>query len=160
VALALVAVAAGCGGGGSSTKAAPRASTTATTATTVVPTSAFSFSGADSARFCEFTRTYYDRFAKLLVGLTGRADKGELRRVVEELTGATREAVAVAPAEIKADMQTVADAATEVVAALDRADFDSSKVPPDVAARLQAPEVKVARDRVDAYVRKVCRGVN
>jgi hypothetical protein len=126
----------------------------------VVPTSAFAFSGADSARFCEFTRTYYDRFATLFAGLGSRSDPVALGRVVEQLTGSIRDAVGVAPGEIKADVQMLAAAASGFVAALRQANFDFAKVPPSAGARLQEPDVKAARDRVDAYVRTVCRGTS
>lgn len=39
---------------------------------------------------------------------------------------------------------------------LGKVGFDINKLPPDVRAKLNAPDVRAAGDRIDAYKRKVC----
>jgi hypothetical protein len=154
-ALAAVVVAAavvgGCGGSGS--KSSKSSKTLPTQSTATGATTAPTFSGAGSARFCELVRTYRDRLA----GLTGPSSTPAQRRQFgQELGPAIRQAVAVAPAEIKADVTLVAGAATDYLAALEKAGYDFGKVPPDALERFQAPDVMAASSRLEAYSRNVC----
>jgi hypothetical protein len=139
---------AGCSSGGSSQTKGSTLATTATTATTSPGAS-----GADSARFCELFRTYSDRLSGLNRSTSTPA---QVRQFAQDLGPAIQQAVAVAPAEIKADATLVAGAATDYLAALQRAGYDLNKVPPEAAAKFQAPDVAAAFGRLQAYGANVC----
>ena len=143
-----------CGGGTKSATATSRPSTTVTTGPT---TTAYTFSGAGSERFCEIARGWNERVKKLVTGLIGRPDAAQLQQFVHDVVSAVNEAVAAAPAEIKGDFKITADAVSQYATALERAGYDPNKVAPDAAARLQAPDVRAAGERVSAYGRQVCR---
>lgn len=146
-ALAMMVVAA-CGGDSSSD------TQSSTTPTTAAPAgSGSSFSGRDSDQFCALVRTYTDRLSGLSRANTTAA---QVRQLATELGSAIQQAVAVAPTEIKADVTLVSRAATDYLAALQKAGYDFGKLPQDAAARFQAPDVAAASGRLQDYSRSVC----
>ncbi len=147
IAALVVAGVSGCSSGGSSRTEGSTLATTATTATTSPGSS-----GAN-ARFCDLFRTYSDRLSGLSRSNTTPA---QVRQLAQELGSAIREAVAVAPAEIKADATLVAAAANDYLTALQQAGYDFDKVPPEAAAKFQAPDVAAAFGRLQAYGTTAC----
>ena len=147
VVLSLLLVVTGCGGGGSDETAPTTPPTTSVAATT--PT----FSGQGSGQFCELVRTYNDRVSGLSRATSTPA---QVRQLATELGSAIRQAVAVAPAEIKSDVTLVAAAATDLLAGLQRAGYDLNKLPPESLQKFQAPDVQAATQRLTAYGQSVC----
>ena len=147
IAVFAVLVLTGCGGGDSDETATTTPPTTTAEATN--PT----FSGAGSGRYCQLVATYSDRVSGLSRATSTPA---QVRQLSTELGSAIQEAVAVAPAEIKADVSLVAAAATDFLAGLERAGYDLNKVPPESLQKFQAPDVQAATQRVTAYGQTVC----
>ena len=144
VALSLVA----CGGGGDDEDAAP--TTTAPPATTTT-TSAV---GNDQANtpFCRLVKTYSERFAALL---PAAGDPARLRAATTDAEAAIRQAQSTAPAEIRGDVTLVATTASQVLAALQRNNFDLSRTP-EALTRLQEPSFQTALSNVNRYGRAHC----
>ncbi len=139
-----VVLVAGCGGGDSDESAPTTAPADATAPT---------FSGAGSAEFCGLVNTYTDR----LTGLSRATSMPvQVRQFATELGPAIQQAVAVAPAEIKADVTLVAAAATDYLAGLQRAGYDLNRVPPEALQKFQAPDVQAATQRLQVYGQTVC----
>ncbi|MFN2609108.1 MAG: hypothetical protein ABR511_14645 [Acidimicrobiales bacterium] len=136
---------AACGGGSTTTSATPT-SATPTTATTAAPT-------GQGSQFCSLIKTYRDRLA----GLSGaRSTPAQIRQFATDLGTAIQQAVAVAPAEIKADATLVAGAAGDYLAALKAAGYDLSKLPSSASARFSAPDVAAASTRLQDYANRTC----
>ena len=140
---------AGCGG--DSDDAAPGAGPTTTAAAATPGSVDTDFTGQDSERFCELLRTYNTRFEGL-----GITDPTQLKALATEAEAALREAVALAPAEVKGDVNVVAAASTGFFKVLAQANYDFTRVTPDALAGLQTPEVQASTQRLGAYGQKVC----
>ena len=147
VSMGLVAVLglAGCGGGGDDDEAAP--TTTAAPATTAAV-------GNDQAGtpFCRLARTYTEKYASIL---TVANDPPKLQAATTDAESAIRQAQATAPAEIKADVTTVASTASQILTALRRHNFDLSRTP-EAVTRLQDPSFQTALSNVNRYGRAHC----
>jgi hypothetical protein len=147
IAVFAVLVLTACGGGDSDESASATASTTPPT------TTAPSFSGSGSAQFCGLVKTYSDR----LSGLSrANSTTAQVRQFATELGSAIQQAVAVAPAEIKADVTIVAAAAADYLAGLQRAGYDFNRIPAESLQKFQAPDVQAATQRLQAYGQTVC----
>jgi hypothetical protein len=144
VGLAALLALTGCGGGDDD-KAAP--TTTAAPATTAAV-------GSDQAGtpFCKLAKTYSERSATLL---SVASDPVKLRAATTDAESAIRQAQATAPAEIKADVGVVATTAGQVLAALQRNNFDLGKTP-DAVTKLQDPGFQAALANVNRYGRAHC----
>ena len=147
VSVGLVAVLglAGCGGGGDDEDAAPP--------TTVAPATTAAV-GNDQAGtpFCQLARTYAEKYSTLL---TVANDPAKLRAATTDAESAIRQAQSTAPAEIKADVTTVAGTASQVLSALQRNNFDLSRTP-EALTRLQEPSFQTALTNVNRYGRAHC----
>ena len=148
VSVGLVAVLglAGCGGGGDDDEAAPP-----TTAPPPPTTAAF---GNDQAGtpFCQLARTYTEKYSSIL---TVANDPPKLQAATTDAESAIRQAQATAPAEIKADVTTVASTASQILTALRRNNFDLSRTP-EAVTRLQDPSFQTALSNVNRYGRAHC----
>jgi len=136
----------GCGGSGDDEDAAPT-TTTAQPATTAAV-------GNDQAGtpFCQLLRTYSERFTALLPAAN---DPARLRAATTDAESAIRQAQSTAPAEIRSDVTLVATTASQLVAALQRNDFDLSRTP-EAVSRLQEPGFQTALSNVNRYGRAHC----
>ncbi len=148
-------VLAGCSGGGDD-KAAPTTSAPAGTAatgptTTVRPVNT-SFTGQNSAEFCNLARTYNDRSTSV----SPNATPAQLRTVAREGQAAITQAVNSAPAEIKPDVQVLANTFGALLTELEKVNYDIARLPPAALQSLQAPEFQQSTTRFQAYVRTVC----
>ena len=150
-ALAVLALA-GCSGGGDD-KAAPTTTSPAAGPSTTLRPVDTSFTGQGSGQFCNLARTYNDRFTSVAPNAT----PAQLRTVAREGQTAIRQAQEVAPAEISGDVQTIATTFSELLADLERANFDTTKLTPATFTRLQAPEFQRSSQRFQAYLRDVCK---
>jgi hypothetical protein len=135
----------GCGGGGDDEDAAPP---------TTVPPPATAPVGNDQAGtpFCRLARTYTEKYASLL---TVANDPARLRAATTDAESAIRQAQSTAPAEIKADVTTVAGTASQVLTMLQRNNFDLSRTP-EALTRLQEPSFQTALSNVNRYGRAHC----
>jgi hypothetical protein len=153
VLIALVVPLAGCSGGSgdegggrsSATTAAPAGSDAATT--TVDTT----FSGEGSDTFCQQIRTYAESQRRL-----GGAANADVRAVYSDAARAVNESAAIAPSEIKRDVEVVAEAFTTLVRELEAVNYEITRIPPAVALRFMSAELQSATTRVEAYARNVC----
>jgi len=119
--------------------------------TTVRPVGT-SFTGQNNARFCALARTYSERST----GVNKATTPEQLRAGVQESRTAISQVASTAPAEIKADAQTLANAFTTLFTELEKANFDPTKVSLTAFAPLQAPDFAQSTTRFQAYLRTVC----
>ena len=138
----------GTGGQGASSTSDPGGGPTST----LRPTDT-SFSGQGSGEFCTEARAYSERSG----GLDPSATPAKLRADATEGQRAIARAVALAPAEIKPDVEVLSAGFTALLAALAGVNYDVTKVTPGMLAPLQAPEFGRATQRFQAYVRDVCK---
>jgi hypothetical protein len=136
----------------SDTTAAPAAQATTTPGATVDT----KFTGKGSAQFCALAKTYGDKSGQLVPSLSNPA---QLRTIFKDLQVAVKQAVDVAPSEIKADVTLLANFYNDFAAALEKVNYDFTKVPPDISRKLQDPQFQQATTRLDAYTKQVC-GLN
>ena len=147
----LLAVAAltACGGSAKDKQAAPAPTTTANADATSQPVDT-SFTGAGSGDYCRRARDYSESSKKFNVPNT----PDQLRQVFQEAQNDIHSALAVAPPEIKADVQTIAAGLSSIVKAMEAADYDVTRLaatPPSLP-----PNFDAASQRIDAYTRDVC----
>lgn len=145
VGLAAVLGLSACGGGGDDEDAAPASTTTPPPTTTPV--------GNDQAGtpFCQLARTYTEKFAALLPAAN---DPARLRAATTDAEAAIRQAQSTAPAEIKPDVTVVATAAGQVLAGLQKNNFDVARTPE--VSRLQEPGFVNALANLNRYGRAHC----
>jgi|GEM_PF-3947412 len=131
--------------------AASTSTTVAATATTVQPVDT-RFSGEGSAQFCEFIST----FTKGQQNLSTSASPAAIRAAFEESLAAVKQAVDVAPAEIKPDVVAVASSVQSIADAMSAANFDATKVDPSALTTLQSEGFMTSVTRMQAYLTNVC----
>lgn len=149
-ALALVMALAACSGGDDSPSASRDSTGPAEATTTTEPT----FAGAGSEQFCTLARQANDRLGQL-------AQAPPSEDAVRDLFTTTADSVDamadVAPAEIGPAARTMAAAYADLVDALSKVGWQPDRLPADAEARLNAPEVAAAGNRLSSYQRQVCR---
>ena len=150
-ALALL-VLAGCSGDGKDEASTPPAPDPGGGASTTVRPVDTSFTGQNSGPFCALSKTYNERFGNLNTG----SSPAQLRASTAEGRTAITQAAAAAPAEIKPDVQVIANAFTTILSELEKVNFDISKMSPTAVASLQAPEFQASTARFQSYLRTVC----
>ncbi len=147
IGLAAALVLTACGGGGDDDdKAAPAPAPTTSPSTTALI-------GNDQAGtpFCGLARTYTERFSTLL---TVANDPVKLRAATIDAEAAIRQARAQAPAEIKSDVTKVAETASQVLAALQKNNFDLGRT--SEISKLQEPEFQTSLTKMNRYARAHC----
>ena len=142
-----------CSGGDDDNDAAPTTSAPATTLAPAGGTTTPSFTGQNSAQFCNLARTYNERFTS--VG--PNATPAQLRTVAREGQTAISQAVTSAPAEIKTDVEVLARTFTALLAEMERVNFEAARLPPTALQSLSAPEFQASTQRFQAYLRSVCQ---
>ncbi len=144
VALALVCAVGlvGCGGDDDE-EAAPTTETTATTAPPVP---------GEAGRFCELLRAYNDKYNRT----RNVTEPEQLSELLRDARRDVRETQEVAPPEIKGDAEIVARVLTEYVDELEKVDYQTSRVPPEMVQRLLSPDFLAAAQRLEAYGRATC----
>jgi hypothetical protein len=134
-----------CGGGGDDDDAAPAQTTSPPPTTALV--------GNDQAGtpFCGLARTYTEKFSTLL---TVANDPVKLRAATTDAETAIRQAQAQAPAEIRSDVTVVATTAGQVLAGLQKNNFDLSKTAE--ITKLQEPAFQTSLNKLNTYARAHC----
>ncbi|MDQ3642495.1 MAG: hypothetical protein M3450_13770 [Actinomycetota bacterium] len=142
--------------GGDDDKAAPATSApagaTSTGPTTTVRPVDTSFTGQNSAQFCALARTYNERFTSVGANPT----PAQLRTLSREGQTAITQAVSAAPAEIKRDVEVIANTFNVFLGELEKVNFEVARVPPAALQSLSAPEFQQSTTRFQAYTRTVC----
>ena len=136
-------------GGGSGKKTAAATTTTAPPA----PTTTAIVVGNDQANtpFCKLAKSYTSQYSTLV---SAANDPAKLRAATTDAESAIRQAQATAPAEIKADVTVVASTARDVLAGLQRNNFDLSKTPE--VSRLQDPGFQTSFANLNRYTQAHC----
>jgi hypothetical protein len=111
------------------------------------------FTGAGSARFCELLRSF-ESSSKSAPAI---GDPSALRDAFRTAESSVKQAVALAPAEIKPDVTRLSSVYSEFLAALDTVNFDFSKMSPATVASLASQGTRDAATRVEAYTRTICK---
>ena len=144
-------VLAGCSSGDDDNDAAPAPAGPTTTLQAADP----NFTGQGSTEFCNLARTYTERSAN--VGNPATSSPAQLRALANEGRTAITQAANAAPAEIKADVQLIATTFTNLIAELEKVNYDGTKLTQAAFAPLQTPEFGRASQRFQAYNRDVCK---
>ena len=136
-----------CGGGDSEDDAAPVAPSTSPAPTAPVV-------GNDQAGtpFCQLARTYSEKFAALLPSAN---DPVKLKAATTDAESAIRQAKATAPAEVRADVNVVANTAGEALSALQKKNFVLADTP-DAVTKLQEPAFQTSFANLNRYTRAHC----
>ena len=149
--MALVAVLglSGCGGGSDDDEGGKAAPTTVPPPpTTVVPVVGNDQAGTP---FCQLARTWTEKYSTLLASLN---DPAKLRAASTDAESAIRQARATAPTEIRADVNVVATTAGQVLAALQKNNFDLAGTPE--VTKLQEPGFQSSFANLNRYTRAHC----
>lgn len=143
VAVALVALSTGCGGSLADADRAPRASPT--------PSPMSPFCAALNANSSTIQQL------SLLTG-SGVVPPGELAAAVEAIRRSGNDLTASAPEAMRADVRQTVDTINLQLDVLVKAGGDRAALAadPQVTARVNAPEVNAARQRVGAYASRTC----
>jgi hypothetical protein len=140
-----------CGGGSNAKRASPASPTTlALSAGDTTQPVDTSFTGAGSDDYCRLARDYSDSSKKF----DAPNSPDQLRAVFQEAQNDINSALAVAPPEIKADVQTIATGLDSIVKAMEAANYDVTRLattPPSLP-----PNFDAASQRIDAYTSNVC----
>jgi hypothetical protein len=90
----------------------------------------------------------------------GDVNPTDLARAVEDVRRAETDLLSTAPSDIRADVQTTVDAVDAQLDALLAHGGDSAAVgaDPNLTARLAAPELAAANQRLTAYLTRTCTG--
>jgi len=136
-----------CGGSSTKTVAAPTTLPPTTAAVTTIVL------GHDQAGtpFCMLAKTYTDKYSTLL---SSAADPVKLKAATTDAEAAIRQAQATAPADIKPDVTVVATTAAQVLAALQKNNFDITKTPE--VAKLQDPAFQASFAKLNQYGQAHC----
>ncbi len=141
VTAALVGLAA-CGGDDGDDSASATTTAVATSPTTqATPT----YTGDPNSEFCSVARANLDRLREIGASLAGG---GDLDQLLRDAAPTVRQAVALAPAEIKGDVTVLADGFDKLLASLSTGEADTSVV--------LDPKFSQAAGNLTAYGRQVC----
>jgi hypothetical protein len=142
------ALVAGCGGSVADTDIREARAASATPAPTASP-------------FCTASRASSAAIGPLNA-LVGRGDvnPGELAKAVDDVRRSEADLLNTAPGDIRADVQTTVDAVDAQLDALLAHGGDSAAVSadPNLTARLAAPDLAAANQRLTAYLTRTCTG--
>lgn len=107
-----------------------------------------------AGEFCQLARSLVDTLVKLAPSL---GNPETLRALMEQAVPLIEQAEKVAPPEIAADVHLLADSFRRLRPALEAANFDFTKVPPDALRQSQTPEAGAAGQRLSVYIRDRCQ---
>ena len=164
-ALAVVGLLSGC----ASKKKTAATSSTASTAASAAP-AATSAAGAAAAsapaaqpskvvatgggKFCKEVASAVNDAATKNALSGGGTDS--LKQSVQNFKSLEGSVLASAPKEIKSDLVTLFGALDPFYEALQKANYDFTKIDPSIGSTLDTPAVKAATDHVDAYIKGTC----
>jgi hypothetical protein len=108
---------------------------------------------AASGDFCTLMGNEQNEIEKLIAN----SDSAD---VLQNLAGRAQDDAkkieSAAPAQIKDDVATMAQASLDEIAALQKADFDFTKIDQSALAALASPTITTATQHVTAYVKNAC----
>jgi len=110
---------------------------------------------AAGADYCGLARQYFKAFERF--GQAGTPS--ELRSYYRDASAAVDRARQVAPTEVRADLEVVADTLGALTAGLEGIGYDFSRVgslPPELVARLRSQQFIDSSTRVASYSRDRC----
>jgi hypothetical protein len=146
---------------GSSGSQAPAASSGAadTSSGSAGTTAAPNFSGSGSQEFCAQAQGFDQTLGSSDFGQS--SDPAQLKDNFAKAQDALKTLEKSAPDEIKADVKTVSDAFTSLIAVFESANYDFTKLAqdPEALAKLEgfdSQEVQDASTRIEAYFSQVC----
>lgn len=84
------------------------------------------------------------------------SDPQAYKAAIEESSAKGRAMLAKAPDKLRGSVETLLDAQDEMLAALEAAGYDITKVSPDAFAVMDTPEVAEAGEKLDAYISDTC----
>jgi hypothetical protein len=102
---------------------------------------------------CDSLRSYNERFGRVNLGLS---NPEQLRAAMQDAGRAIADAQGRAPDAIKADLAVLTRAFQQLLASLEQADYDLSKLSLAQVQQLQTPEVTAASENVNTYLRDRC----
>lgn len=164
VAFALVLGLAACGG--SSSPSSEKSTTTKASsggsdeATTTKATDSGSDSGDDPSttvvatgggKFCDNLAAYINDSS-----MTDITSAEGYKQAIEDAAAKGKELLSQAPDELSDSVQTLLAAQDQVLAALEKVDFDVTKLSPEDMSAVESPEVEAAGKKLDAYVTDTC----
>jgi hypothetical protein len=91
------------------------------------------FTGADSGQFCALIRSFNDDSSRIAPAAN---DPLALRDLFRSAEASIKQASAVAPGEIKADVSALSKVYSDFLGALETVDFNLAKLPPSVVCTL------------------------
>ncbi|HWJ97910.1 MAG TPA: hypothetical protein VNQ33_07095 [Acidimicrobiales bacterium] len=103
--------------------------------------------------FCEDLAGYVDDRSGSDVDTT---DRDGFKRSIQESARKGSEVLSRAPSELSGAVAAILDAQDQLIAALEKADYDMTKIPPAVLKAMHTPELEEASDEVDAYIADTC----
>ncbi len=133
--------------------------TQATPVASPTPTEAPTPGEAEAAgsRFCKLAAAQARSLPKLIgTALSASRNKARFAKLFAKIKKQNKRLAAAAPREIKADVAVVLKATEDYIAALEKADFDPSKLPHEASEKLASPKVRAAGQRESAYLRDEC----
>jgi len=147
---------------GSSGSQAPAASGGAadTSGGSAGTTAAPNFSGSGSKEFCAQAKGFQDTFGSS-DAFGQSTDPAQLKDDFSKAEDALKQLESSAPDEIKADVKTVSESLSSLIAVFESANYDFTKLAQDPAAlakleSFDSQEVQDASTRIEAYFSQVC----
>jgi hypothetical protein len=146
---------------GSSGSQAPAASSGAgDTSSGSADTTAPNFSGSGSKEFCAQAKGFQDTFGSS-DAFGQSTDPAQLKDDFSKAEDALKQLESSAPDEIKADVKTVSESLSSLIAVFESANYDFTKLAQDPAAlakleSFDSQEVQDASTRIEAYFSQVC----
>jgi hypothetical protein len=119
------------------------------------------FSGKGSSKICSDATKFQKDFADIGGSLTGASTPDQAKQIFTQLNDALDKLAGDAPKEIKADVQTIADAFKKLNDVMAKFDYDFTKLATDPTAaqeltQFASGDVEAAGQRVTAYFAQVC----
>jgi len=136
-----------------SAAASPAASASAAPATAALP-SPSTVKATGGGKFCQQVASEVNNsVAKEATSGTGA---NSIKQSVQDFKSIEGSVLGSAPSAIKPDLVTLFGALDQFYAALQKANYDFTKIDPSVEAPLEAPAVQQAEQNIDAYMKNTC----
>ena len=109
--------------------------------------------GAGGGNFCDLIKSYTEQFKSIGNQLS---DPTKAKAYFQTLIVAVGQLVDAAPDELKSDGRLIQTEFTTLVAALDKVNYDFTKLSADDSKMLSAPEVSAANKHFETYISTAC----
>lgn len=109
---------------------------------------------AKGGKFCSLMEKEQSYVQKIIAG--NDSTDVTVQKIASDTKKLAKKAVAAAPASIKADVATVTKASLAEVAALQKVNFDITKINPADLMKLNQPEIRTASANLTNYLVKTC----